>query len=171
MISKKERIALLQMLAIKENLTNNEFNNLLEEVKKISVDDLFSNVLKNTDITLNSRGNSLHSTQPKSFDIILRKLRINDPEKYELLQQLKVNLRSGAVLKNFSDIKDLLAKLDQASLITSSKATTVNSLLIYLSKKNVTEIRDIIKTHIRPSVTNDDKGFHDLANYIIAPKK
>ncbi|EPK6500830.1 hypothetical protein RFC90_002740 [Klebsiella aerogenes] len=173
MISKKEKIALLHMLAIKESLTSTEFNNVLREVQKLSFDSFFSMKVNEVNRTSSiiTKTSSTSPLKPKSFDFILRSLRVQDPEKYELLQQLKLNLRSGAVLKNFSDIKDLLAKLDQASLITSSKASTISNLLIYLSKKKSNEIRDIIKNHIRPNVTHDDKGFNELANYIIDPTK
>ncbi|MGC4126545.1 MULTISPECIES: hypothetical protein [Enterobacter] len=173
MISKKEKIALLHMLAIKESLTSTEFNNVLKEVQNLSLDLFFSmksNEVKNNS-SLATKTNSVSSSKPKSLDFILKSLRVQDAEKYELLQQLRLNLRSGAVLKNFGDIKDLLAKLDQASLITSSKASTINNLLMFLSKKKSNEIRDIIKNHIRPNVTHDDKGFNELANYIIDPTK
>ncbi|HDU5287190.1 TPA: hypothetical protein RFU75_001241, partial [Klebsiella aerogenes] len=120
MISKKEKIALLHMLAIKESLTSTEFNNVLREVQKLSFDSFFSMKVNEVNRTSSiiTKTSSTSPLKPKSFDFILRSLRVQDPEKYELLQQLKLNLRSGAVLKNFSDIKDLLAKLDQASLIT-----------------------------------------------------
>ncbi|MBP2156932.1 hypothetical protein [Erwinia rhapontici] len=171
MMNKKEKIALLHMLAIKESLTGSEFNNVLSEVKKISLDSFFFGSNDDVNNSSISKSNSVSTAKARGFDSILKTLRVQDPEKYELLNQLKINIRSGAVLKNFSDIKDLLAKLDQANMISTSKAATVNGLLIFLSKKKTNEIRGVIKNHIRSSVTNDDKGFHELANYIIDPNK
>lgn len=171
MISKKEKIAILHMLAIKESLTSSEFSNVLREVQRLSFDSFFSNKLGASNVSIAVKSSSSSNLKPKSFEFILKNLRVQEPEKYELLQQLKLNLRSGAIFKNFSDLKDLMAKLDQVSLIGATKAATVNNLLIYLSKKKSNEIRDVVKNHMRPKITHDDKGFNDLANYIIDPQK
>ncbi|HDF2330033.1 TPA: hypothetical protein PC537_003672 [Morganella morganii] len=171
MISKKEKIALLHMLAIKESLTKAEFNNVLNEVQKISLNSFFPKKLNEVNISISTEKKSGSPKQSVSFDHLLKKIKVSEPEKYDLLHQLRGNIRSGIVLKKFSDIKDLMAKLDQVGLIATSKAKTVDCLLVYLSKKKTDEIRSVIKNHIRPIETNNDKGFYDLANYIISPGK
>lgn len=170
MINKKERIAVLQILAIKEGLTSSEFNNVLSKVESISINSIFTaeqNVIVGAGI---KRLNSSVKGKKNSFDQVLKNIKLNDQDKYQLLYELKLSIRSGAVLKNFNDVKDFLARIDQSSLITSSKSTTVDNALLHLSKKSTNEIRDIIKSKIRPSVNNEDRGFNELANYIIDPK-
>lgn len=170
MISKKEKIAVLQILAIKEGLTLTEFSNVLSEVERISINAIFSGKQdRETSSVLKS--SSFIKTSSNNFEQILKNLKLNDQEKYQLLYELKLNIRSGAVLKNFNDVKDFLARIDQSSLITSKKSSTVDNALFYLSKKSANEIRDIIKSKIRPSVTSEDRGFNELANYIIDPKE
>lgn len=171
MISKKERVAVLQILAIKEGLTSAEFSNVLNEVAKISIDSIFTTVFHKSSDSIVDKSNNTVKTQPKNIDEILRRLKISDPEKYQLLYELRINIRSGLVMKNFSDVKDFLARIDQIGLVSNSKSSTVNKLLIYLSKKNTTELRDLIKNKIRVATNNDDKGFNELANYIIDPNK
>lgn len=171
MISKKERVAILQILAIKESLTSTEFNNVLNEIARISIDSIFTTISHKSSASTVDKTNSTVKTQPKNIDEILRGLKLSDSEKYQLLYDLKVNIRSGLVMKSFSDVKDFLAKIDQIGLVSNSKSSTVNKLLVYLSKKNTTELRDIIKSKIRVTTNNDDKGFNELANYIIDPNK
>lgn len=171
MISKKERIAILQILAIKEDLTSLEFSNVLNEIGRISVNSIFSNSFdKEKTSSINNIRNP-GKTQPKNSNEILQKLKLSDPEKFQMLYELKLSIRSGTVLKSINDLKDFLARIDQLSLVSNSKSKTVENMLMYLSKKNSAELRDIIKNKIRPTVNSDDKGFNELANYIIDPKK
>jgi len=168
MISKKEKIAILQVLAIKEGLTSTEYANVIAEVNRISVVDIFSeNKIESS--TAKSKRDNVSATI--SAENVLNKLKLSDPDKYILLNDLKISIRSGVILKNFNDVKDFLARIDQVSLISTNKSSTVNNILIYLSRKNLNDIRDIIKGKIKAPSNTDDKGFNELANYIISPKK
>ncbi|MDF7786067.1 MULTISPECIES: hypothetical protein [Pantoea] len=168
MISKKEKIAILQILAIKEGLTDSEYVKVLAEVERISASNIFQ--ANKVDLIISKSKRDVGETI-KNAESVMSKLKRNDPEKFNILNELKLNIRSGIILKNFNDVKDFLARIDQASLISTNKQSTVNNIIVYLSKKNPNDIREIIKSKIKPPSTNDDRGFNELANYIISPKK
>lgn len=168
MISKKEKIAILQVLAIKEGLTVAEYANVIAEVERISASNLF---LESKKVLITSKAKRDVGGGARSVEAVLSKLKNNEPEKYNILNELRINIRSGIIFKSFNDIKDFLAKIDQVSLISTTKRSTVNNIIIYLSKKNPDDIRDVIKSKIKAPSNLDDKGFNELANYIISSKK
>ncbi|MGC0867802.1 UNVERIFIED_ORG: hypothetical protein C7430_101934 [Pantoea agglomerans] len=168
MISKKEKVAIFQILAIKEGLTDAEYVKVLAEIERISANNIFLGNKVNVTISKNNRS---AGEATKNVESILSKLKREDPEKFNILNELRINIRSGVILKNFNDVKDFLARIDQASLISNNKQSTVNNIIIHLSKKNPNDIREVIKGKIKPPSNNDDKGFNELANYIISPKK
>ncbi|WP_272670963.1 hypothetical protein [Providencia sp. PROV147] len=146
MMNRKQKIATLQILAIREDIGVSAFNSIISEINNgIDLNKIIN--LKNNKIKSNNDGDSV-SEKNKITDEISKylKLMVNDEN---------------------DEIKNLLAYIDMVSLIGDTNKDTIENVFNSIKEKNNKELNLIRKKIINFKERKRKESYSKLANFII----
>lgn len=146
MMNRKQKIATLQILAIREDIGVSAFNSIISEINNgIDLNKIIN--LKNNKIKSNNDGDSV-SEKNKITDEISKylKLMVNDEN---------------------DEIKNLLAYIDMVSLIGETNKDTIENVFNSIKEKNNKELNLIRKKIINFKERKRKESYSKLANFII----
>ncbi len=167
MNSKVVQIA-LRICLIKEEFSENE---ILEAIKLLEDHGSASILLdylagrKAASKTRRSKHKSKSTIEQRSRVII--SLQDEEPEKFELLSEFDSMIRQGKILSELDDIKRLGEQLSKDFAPKNSRRDAIDKLIDLLAKRQVDEIRTIIRTVSSSDSKNKDNDYQELARFII----
>lgn len=145
-MNRKQKIATLQILAIREDIGVSAFNSIISEINNgIDLNKI-----------INFKNNKIKSSD--NGDSVSEKNKITD----EILKYLK-----SMVNDENDEIKNLLAYIDMVSLIGETNKDTIENAFNSIKEKNNKELSLIRKKIINFKERKRKESYNKLANFII----
>ncbi|MEC4724298.1 hypothetical protein HWQ46_01885 [Shewanella sp. D64] len=162
-MNKKERQALLKILLVREELTDKEFNNVIEFIRAELSDG------QDTEKTIKKQ----FSSKKKSWDSIttlILSLKDTENEKYQIINGLHKLMQDGSILKTVSEARkfgNVLGLKDTSSQSKSDIIYNIIEALVGMESRTVAQMVSKMET----TTDKHDESYHRLSEFIIESGK
>jgi len=162
-MNKKERQALLKILLVREELTDKEFNNVIEFIRAELIEG------QDTEKTVKKQFSSKKKNRDTITTLIMS-LKDTDNEKYQRINGLYKLMQDGSILKTVSEARkfgDLLGLKNTNSQSKSDIVYNIVEALIGMESKAVAQMISKMET----TTDKHDESYHRLSEFIIESGK
>jgi hypothetical protein len=161
-MNKKERQAILNILLIKENLNENEFDNVLQFITEIS-----SNKISMEKILKDNFSSRKRNTE--SITQMISAFKTTDSDKYKTLNDFYKLTKDGTVFRSFPEVKIFIESSGLKQLLLKNKQETINEILRFLCSIANEEIMSLLTNHVKDTHDDGYKSYKNLSDFIINP--
>lgn len=159
-MNKKERQTLLKILLIREEVSEKEFNNVLNFLsEEIANDSSLSATVK--------KEFSTKTRTRESIPILINKYKSEDSKKYNLLTKLYKSVQEATIFKGIPEIKLFVEKTGLKGVNGKSKGEFINQIFNCLMNLETNEIIKLVDENIEFSSIDKDKSYKKLSEFIM----
>lgn len=162
-MNKKERQALLKILLVREELTDKEFNNVIDFIRAELSEG------QDTEKTVKKQFSSKKKSRD-SITALIMSLKDTDNEKYQRINGLYKLMQDGSILKTVSEARkfgDLLGLKNTSNQSKSDVVYNIVEALVGMESKVVAQM--ISKMEM--TTDKHDESYHRLSEFIIESGK
>lgn len=162
-MNKKERQALLKILLVREELTDKEFNNVIDFIRAELSEG------QDTEKTVKKQF-SYKKKSRDSITALIMSLKDTDNEKYQRINGLYKLMQDGSILKTVSEARkfgDLLGLKNTSNQSKSDVVYNIVEALVGMESKAVAQM--ISKMEM--TTDKHDESYHRLSEFIIESGK
>ncbi|WP_017092002.1 hypothetical protein [Vibrio splendidus] len=162
-MNKKERQALLKILLVREELTDKEFNNVIEFIRAELSEG------EDTEKTVKKQFSSKKKSRD-SIAALIMSLKNTDNEKYQRINGLYKLMQDGSILKTVSEARkfgDLLGLKNTSSQSKSDIVYSIVEALVGMESKAVA----LMISQMETTTDKHDESYHRLSEFIIESGK
>ncbi|WP_279146777.1 hypothetical protein [Photobacterium carnosum] len=162
-MNKKERQALLKILLIREELTDKEFNNVIEFIRSELSDgqDIEKTIKKQFSSKKKSRD---------SITALILSLKETENEKYQYINRLYRLIQDGSILKTVSEARKFGNLLGLKNISGQSKSDinyNIIEALVGMESRTILQMVSKVET----TADKNDESYHRLSEFIIESGK
>lgn len=162
-MNKNERQAVLKMLLIREDLTDKEFVNAIDFIKKELIGEANTEKILKQDFSM----------KKKSRDTILELLtevKREHPDKYELLMELYKYVQDATIFKTVADARKFGNMIGLKNTNSQTKQEVISNIFETLTKMSHEVILEQMSKVEFFSAKSDD-SYQRLSKFIMTPKE
>lgn len=162
-MNKKERQALLKILLVREELSDKEFNNVIEFIRGELIGGQSAEKIIKKQFAAKKKSRD-------SITALVSSLKETQQEKYELVNGLYQLVQDGSIFKTVSEVRKFSSLLGLKNINSQNKLDVTYGIFDALVKMQTADVAKVVST-VDMTTNKDDESYHRLSEFIIESGK